>query len=66
MCQEKKERNRKKCYNKTRKRKKENKEDHVNEKREITIEGKEKMEKAKQLMEGTYKWKEKYKKTQKT
>ena len=30
----------KKCYNKTRKRKKENKEDHVNEKREITIEGK--------------------------
>jgi hypothetical protein len=35
------------------------------EKREITIEGKEKMEKAKQLIEGTYKWKGKYKKTQK-
>ena len=56
----------KKCYNETRKRKKGKKEDHANEKREITIEGKEKMEKAKQLMEGTYKWKEKYKKTQKT
>ena len=38
------------------KKKKEREEkDHVNEKREITIEGKEKMEKAKQLMEGTYK-----------
>ena len=49
-CQEKKERNRKKCYNETRKRKKEKKEDHVNDKREITIEGKEKVEKAKQLI----------------
>ena len=35
------------------------------EKREITIDGKEKKEKAKQLIEGTYKWKGKYKKTQK-
>ena len=55
----------KKCYNETRKRKKRKKEDQVNEKREITIEGEEKMEKAKQLMEGTYKRKGKYKKTQK-
>ena len=47
------------------KERKRKKEDQVNEKREITIEGEEKMEKAKQLMEGTYKWKGKYKKTQK-
>ena len=32
----------KKCYKETRKRKKGKKEDHANEKREITIEGKEK------------------------
>ena len=45
------------------KKKKEREEkDHVNEKREITIEGKEKMEKAKQLMEGTDESKGKYKK----
>ena len=53
-CQEKKERNRKKCYNETRKRKKGKKEDHANEKREITIEGKEKMEKTNQLMEAWF------------
>ena len=44
----------KKCYNETRKIKKGKKEDHANEKREITIEGKEKMEKTNQLMEAWF------------